>query len=70
MNEQLATAIKVSLCIAILAFYAWCLTWVVRVSRRGGRSPGLAPIRVWLTGPLGLLLWLAFRPPSADDDRA
>ncbi len=47
--------------IALLAAWAWSISWVIRDTRRRGQSGAALPI-VLIFGPLGVLAWLAMRP--------
>ena len=54
------------LALVVLALYIWSIIWAYNDAERRGKSGVLVAILVaLLSWPLGLLLWLLFRPATA-----
>jgi hypothetical protein len=49
-----------------LALLAWTLRLCADDARRRGKSPLLVALLVFVSFPLGLILWLLFRPDPMD----
>ncbi len=65
----LAPVSVLALALAALALYVWSLVWVYRDARDRGCSAGLITVLVALVSwPLGLLVWVFFRPEALDGE--
>jgi hypothetical protein len=54
----------VAICAAFLASLVYAIWACARDARRRGRSPVVVALMVILFFPIGLVIWLAVRPPK------
>jgi hypothetical protein len=66
MNDPWSYLLSSFACVISLVVFLGVLVWIVRIcaadARRRGKSPFLVTLLVFVSFPLGLLLWLLFRP--------
>ena len=55
--------------VIVLGMVVWTLWVCAADARRRGKSPVLVILLVLFSFPLGLLLWLLFRPEPLDHDK-
>lgn len=60
----LQTTLTISILVVGLCLVLFSCRWVGRDAERRGKSGCLVALLVLLTWPLGLILWLFFRPDS------
>jgi hypothetical protein len=64
--DDISILLAKSLVIMLLAFVLVLIAMMIRViagdARRRGKSPGLVVLLCLLSFPLGLIVWLIFRP--------
>ena len=63
--DYLALFIPVTLTLAIFGLYLWSAAWAYNDAKKRGKPPAFVALLVLLGAwPLGLLLWIVFRPDA------
>lgn len=63
MPEKLLIAIIAIGCLLVFVLYWLAVLWVYSDSKRRGRTDGIPTLMAVLMGPIGVILWIAMRPP-------
>jgi len=61
----LQTTLSIIILVVVACLILLSCRWAVRDADRRGKSGCLVAIVIFLTWPLGLILWLFFRPPDS-----
>lgn len=59
---MIVRALSLVLSLALFVIYAWSVFWAFGDAERRGKSGCLVALLLLLSWPLGLLLWIVFRP--------
>jgi hypothetical protein len=61
--QEIQTALAVLIMLPVIGIYIWSIVWAYHDAERRGKSGCLVVLMVMLlTWPVGLLIWLVFRP--------